>query len=181
MMYIPIILGTAREGRQTEKVANFMLQETQKLEGVETEILDVRDFRIPATDNPGLSEPEKRLAGYVLRADGFIWVVPEYNHAYPGELKMMLDMLYKEYRGRAVGICGVSGGGLGGVRMVESLRLLAINFHMVPIGEAVYFSNVQDLFDEQGNMTDESYKDRVKPFFEELLWYAAALKQAREQ
>jgi len=29
-MYLPIILGTAREGRQSEKVARFMLQELKK-------------------------------------------------------------------------------------------------------------------------------------------------------
>ncbi|PCH46445.1 MAG: NADPH-dependent FMN reductase, partial [Hyphomicrobiales bacterium] len=73
---------------------------------METEILDVRDYRLPATDNSGSSETAKRFAEHVLRADGFIMVVPEYNHTYPGELKMMLDLLYKEYRGRAVGICG---------------------------------------------------------------------------
>lgn len=29
-LYIPIILGTAREGRHSEKVAKFMLKETLK-------------------------------------------------------------------------------------------------------------------------------------------------------
>jgi len=90
-MYIPIILGTARDGRQSEKVANFVLQEFKKREGIETEILDVRDYRLPATDNSGSSETAKRLAEHVLRADGFIMVVPEYNHTYPGELKFHLS------------------------------------------------------------------------------------------
>ena len=180
-MYIPIILGTGREGRRSEHAANFMLQEAQKLDGVETELIDVRDFRIPSTDNSGNSEQSKRFAEIATRADGFVIVAPEYDHGYPGELKMMLDMLYKEFNRKPVGICGVSAGGAGGIRTVEQLRSVAIEFQMVPIREAIYFSTIQNLFDENGNITDESYRQRVQKFFDELLWYAKALKQAREQ
>ena len=178
LMYIPIILGTAREGRRSEKAANFVLVELQKQEGVETEILDVRDFRIKATGESG--EQEEVFRKKATKADGFVIVAPEYNHGYAGELKMMLDMLYDEYHRKPVGICGVAGGGMGGVRMVEQLRLVAIELHMVPIQNAVYFSNAGKLFDEQGNITDDSYAERMQNFFEELLWYAKALKTARE-
>jgi NAD(P)H-dependent FMN reductase len=181
MIYIPIILGTAREERRSEKAANFVFQEFQKQKGVETEIIDVRDYRIVATDDSVEQEPAKRFAEKVIRADGFIIVAPEYNHGYSGELKMMLDMLYKEYNRKPVAICGVAGGGMGGVRMVEQLRLVAIEFQMVPISKAVYFSNAGKLFNEQGKITDDSYSERLQKMFEELLWYAAALKQAREQ
>ena len=92
---------------------------------------------------------------------------------------MMLDMLYEEYNRKPVGICGVASGSMGGVRMVEQLRLVAIEFQMVPIRKAVYFSNAGKLFDEQGDIADESYHERMKAFFEELLWYAKALKTAR--
>jgi NAD(P)H-dependent FMN reductase len=170
-MFIPIILGTAREGRKSEKAARYMLRETQKLEGVETEILDVRDFP---------KETSKAFAENMARADALIIVAPEYNHSYPGELKTMLDMAYKEYHRKPIGICGVSMGGLGGARMVEQLRLVTIEFHMVPIREALYFSGIGKLFAEDGFITDESYADRVKAFHEELLWYAKALKHARE-
>jgi NAD(P)H-dependent FMN reductase len=180
-MYIPIILGTAREGRQSEKVAHYMLQETQKLEGVETELLDVRDYRTEATTRDADNRTVAKFSEKAAKADAFILISPEYNHGYPGELKMMLDMLYEEYHRKPVGICGVSMGGLGGVRAVEQLRLVAIEFHMVPIQNAIYFSNAGKLFDEQGNATDPAFGDRTKGFFEELLWYTKALKTAREQ
>lgn len=179
-MYIPIILGTARKGRQSEKVANYIESRVLKTD-IETKIIDVRDYRLEATDNTGEPEVAKKWKKIVIKADGFILVAPEYNHAYPGELKMMLDMLYTEYKRKPIGICGVSGGGLGGVRAVEQLRLLAVNFGMVPLQEALYFSIVQDLFDEQGAIKDSSYDERVKKFLDELLWYAKALKAAKEQ
>ncbi|MBN2014156.1 MAG: NAD(P)H-dependent oxidoreductase [Candidatus Altiarchaeota archaeon] len=179
-MYIPVVLGTARVGRQSEKVAEFMRRQVLKA-GLHTEILDVRDYRIQATDNSETLIQAQRLSEKISGADALVIVSPEYNHGFPGELKMMLDMLYEQYFNKPVGICGVSAGGLGGARAVEQLRLVCIELHMVPIREAIYFSMVQDLFGEEGGIVDKSYSKRVKAFLDELIWYAGALKAAREK
>jgi len=179
-MYIPVILGTARIGRQSEKVANFILEETKKA-GFETELIDVRDLRTDATDNTQASSQAKKLSPKIEKADALIIVSPEYNHGYPGELKMMMDLLYQQYARKPVGFCGVSAGGLGGARAVEQLRQVVIELHMVPIREALYFPVVQNLFDEKSTMKDPgAYKDRVKSFLDELARYANALKPARK-
>ena len=178
-MFIPVILGTARAGRQSEKVANYILKET-KSAGFESELIDVRDYRIDATDNTQTSPQAKKLSQKMEKADAFIIVTPEYNHGYPGELKMMMDMLYDQYARKPVGFCGVSAGGLGGARVVEQLRQVVAELHMVSIREALYFPAVQNLFDEKGAIKDGSYKGRVKSFLDELSWYANALKTARK-
>lgn len=179
-MYIPVILGTARAGRQSEKVAGFILEEV-KAAGYETEMIDVRDYRIEATDKTQTQPQAKKLSPEMDKADAFIIVSPEYNHGYPGELKMMLDLLYGQYAKKPVGFCGVSSGPLGGARMVEQLRQVIVELHMVPIREALYFPFVQDLFDDKGKMKDPgSYKDRIKKFLDELSWYASALKASRK-
>jgi NAD(P)H-dependent FMN reductase len=144
--------------------------------GVESEVLDVRDYRVKATDSTGESAQAKKMAEKINKADALIIVSPEYNHGYPGELKMMLDLLYKEYAQKPVGFCGVSIGGLGGARMVEQLRQVVIELHMVPIREAIYFSIVQNLFDESGKIKDESYHNRVQAFLSELTMYSKKLK-----
>jgi len=169
-MYIPIILGTARKGRQSEKVSNFILEEISKNK-IESEILDVRDYRIEATDNTGKLPQAQKLSEKINKSDALIVVSPEYNHGYPGELKMMLDMLFKEYAHKPVGFCGVSAGGLGGARVVEQLRLISIQYGMVPIQGAMYFSTVQNLFDENGKIKDESYHNKVQVFLNELISY----------
>ena len=178
-MYIPVILATAREGRQSEKAAKYVLQETQKA-GLESEIIDVRDYRIAASDNTQTLSEAKKLAEKIKAADALIIVSPEYNHGYPGELKMMLDLLYQQYAKKPVGFCGVSRGSLGGARVVEQLRQVAAELHMVSIREAVYFPGINDLFDVNGEIKDKSYDDRVKTFLDELMWYANALKRARK-
>jgi NAD(P)H-dependent FMN reductase len=178
-MFIPVILGTARTGRESEKVANFIFDEVKK-SGFETELIDVRDFRIDATGWPGQSQQAKKLLPIIEKADALIIVSPEYNHGYPGELKMMLDLLYNPFFGKPVGFCGVSAGGLGGARAVEQLRQVSVELHMMPIREALYFPTVKDLFDGTGKIKDPgAYKDRLAKFFEELSRYAKALKSAR--
>jgi NAD(P)H-dependent FMN reductase len=178
-MYIPIILGTAREGRESEKVARFMLEKALEF-GLNSEIIDVRDYRLPATDNTKTSAVAIRLRDLVLRADGLVIVSPEYNHGYPGELKMMLDMLYEEYFGKPVGICGVSSGVFGGARMIEHLIATCVRFHMLPTGEVLYFPRVQDLFDESGAMKKETYHRRADKFLAVLAEYAEALRRGKD-
>jgi NAD(P)H-dependent FMN reductase len=179
-MFIPVILGTARAGRQSEKAARFVLQKALEA-GLESEIIDVRDYRLQATDNSKESPEAKKLAEKVLRSDGLIIVSPEYNHGYPGELKMMLDMLFSEFAHKPVGICGVSSGPWGGVRMVEQLREVCLAFHMVPTGEAVHFPKIQELFDDQGQLLGKSQHGQAGRLLREMIFYAGALKAPREQ
>lgn len=179
-MNIAVILGTARIGRESEKVAKFVLEETKKY-GFETAFVDVRDYRIAATDKTKMPPQAQALKPIIEKADGFIIVSPEYNHGYPGELKMMMDMLYEEWAKKPVGFAGVSSGVLGGARMVEQIRQVIAELHMVDIREALYFPLVKTLFDEKGIIKDPTpYKERIKAFLDELNFYAAALKAARK-
>ncbi len=175
-LFVPVILGTAREGRRSEAAAKFMVEQVKKA-GLETELIDVREHLRTATG--GDFAGQKEVGEKMKKADGYVIVSPEYNHAYPGELKLFLDAFYQEYARKPVGICGVSAGPNGGVRAVEQLRLVFIEFHAVPIREAVYFRNVQDLFDEQGVIKDASYEKQVETFLNELVWFANALRVAR--
>jgi hypothetical protein len=50
-LYITIILGTARQGRQSEHVANFfLLSEMKKRPEIETEVIDVRQLKMRLDD-----------------------------------------------------------------------------------------------------------------------------------
>jgi NAD(P)H-dependent FMN reductase len=177
---IPIILGTARDGRESIKVAKYIKSEIKNK--VQTEIIDVKDYdessTIPAwIDNPKIEDFSKKIDN----SDGIILVCPEYNHGYPGEFKIFFDGLYKEYNRKPIGIIGVSSGGIAGARVVEMLRQVVIAAEMVPIKNALYFPNVSDKFDEKGNIIDqEEYKERIEGFMSELKWFAQVLKEGRE-
>ena len=172
-MQISIILGTARKGRQSEKVAKYLLKKV-KNNGFESEIIDVRDYRLEATDNTQETEKAKKFGLKIENSDAIIIVSPEYNHSYPGELKMMLDMIYNQYKGKPAGLCGVSSGDFGGARAVEHLKPIIVNFGMIVIKEVLYFPNVEELFDENSNISEDSeetYEKRVKKFLDMLTNY----------
>jgi NAD(P)H-dependent FMN reductase len=165
-IFVPIILGTARDGRESEKVSNFVLGETKKY-GFETELIDVKNFTSLSTWSKK-NELVSKLSDTIKRANGLIIVAPEYNHGYPGELKIFLDNFYQEYFYKPLGICGVSAGNLGGARMVEQLRQVSIELHMIPIRDAVYFSSVKNLFDEKENIKDVSYGEKINAMLKEM-------------
>lgn len=179
-LFIPVVLGTARKDRVSDKAANFIKEQIEEY-GSETELVDVREVMMEATIPAWVDdEVTTNWRGIAKRMDGLVIVTPEYNHGYPGELKLLIDMAYKEYQHKPVAICGVSAGGLGGARVVENLIPVMIELQMVPIRNVVYFSNIKELFKESGEITDETYKERVTTMLDNLMWYAKALKAARK-
>ncbi|MEX2008120.1 MAG: NADPH-dependent FMN reductase [Candidatus Spechtbacterales bacterium] len=178
-MYIPLILGTGRQGRASENAARYVFERIKQYGAFESELIDARDFQRCITQNPKDQDMVDALREKMQRADGYLIVSPEYNHGYPGELKLLLDEFYDEYEKKPVGIMGASDGGMGGVRMVEQLRLVAITLKLVPIQPAVYFSNVDKLFNENGTIKDDSFDKRVDGLLKELTWYADVLARAR--
>ena len=178
-LFIPVILGTARQGRQTENVARFVLEQAKKRADVETELIDVRELPMKF-DDAGEQMKDPKFSAAVERCDGLIIVTPEYNHGYPGLLKHALDMNLKEYIHKAVGICGVSAGPIGGARVIENLLPVMRELGLVTIFWDVNFGNVQTIFDEQGNLLDRNYVQRVDKFLNELIWMARVLRHGRE-
>lgn len=178
-LFIPIILGTPRQGRLSEHVARFVQGEISKRDGIETTLIDIRTLAFPMTD-AGEAIKDAQCSAAMMRADALILVVPEYNHGYPGLLKHVLDTNLKEYIHKAVGICGVSAGGFGGTRVIENLLPVMRELGLVTIFWDGNFSNVRNLFDSAGQLLDPAYLKRTDKFLKELVWMAKVLRYGRE-
>jgi NAD(P)H-dependent FMN reductase len=179
-LFIPVILGTVRKGRASENVAKFVFGEVKKRDRVETELIDLRDLNLPV-DDAGEQIKDAKFSATIERADGIIIVTPEYNHGYPGMLKHVLDSNLKEYVHKAVGICGVSAGGFGGVRVIENLLPVLRELGLVTIFWDGNFSDAQKLFDETGNILDRAtHEKRMDKFLGELIWMSKTLRYGRE-
>lgn len=171
-LYIPLLLGTPRQGRQSEHVARFLLSEMEKRPEIETEIIDVRALQMSNQDTgTDAADPA---------CDGMVIVTPEYNHGYPGPLKQALDMCLEEYNHKAVGLVGVSAGTFGGARVIENLLSVVRELGLVVTGVDVNFSNVRSVFHEHGGLAEERYVGRVAKFLNELVWMTRALRHGRE-
>src|SRR5207249_8060955 len=167
-VFLPIIIGTPRQGRLTEPAANFVFGEVSKRRDIETELIDIRKIPI-RMDDAGEALKDSQFCATVKRADGLIIVAPEYNHSFPGLLKHVLDTNLEEYIHKAVGICGVSAGPFGGARMIQSLLPVLRELGLVTIFSDVYFGSAGRLFDSAtGEMKDSAYAGRVDKFLSEL-------------
>ena len=178
-LFIPVILGTTRQGRMSEHVARLVFAELGKRGGVETELIDIRELGF-TTEDAGEAIKDAKFSETCMRADAFVLVVPEYNHGYPGMLKHALDTNLKEYIHKAVGICGVSAGPFGGARVVENLLPVMRELGLVTIFWDGNFSAVHKAFDASGGLTETAYVRRLDKFFKELIWMARVLRHGRE-
>ena len=178
-LFIPVILGTTRKGRTSENVARFVFEEVKRREGVETELIDLRDLKF-TSDDAGESIKDATFSKTVERADGLVLVVPEYNHGYPGLLKHALDTNLKEYIHKAVGVCGVSAGVFGGTRMIENLLPVLRELGLVTIFWDGNFASAHKIFHESGELLDLAYVKRIDQFLKELIWMSKVLRYGRE-
>ena len=191
-LHVKIILGSTRQNRFSDKPGSWILGEARKKEGIDAELLDLRDYPLPFYNEPMSpsmvkdgaypNEIVRKWAGKIREADAFIIIAPEYNHGISGVLKNALDSIYAEWNNKPVGF--VAYGTVGGARSVEHLRGIAVELQMAPIRNAVHIPQHWNLLDEKGNLKDgalDSFQRAADAMLDQLIWWAYALKTAREK
>ena len=178
-LFIPVILGTTRQGRMSAHAAALITRELGRRSGLETELIDIAQLPLP-TDDAGEAIKNASFSQKMERADALVVVSPEYNHGCPGLLKHVLDSCLKEYVHKAVGIAAVSAGPFGGVRVIQNLIPVMRELGLVTILWDVNFSSVQKVFSADGALLDESFVRRIDKFLKELIWMARTLRHGRE-
>ena len=174
-----IILGTPRQGRVSEQVAQH-LKSLLVARGAHVNFVDVRTFDFPHDDYGGaLKNKFPEYTNIVLKTDAFFIVSPEYNHGYPGSLKMVLDLLLPEYRHKAVGVIGVSSGQWGGVRMVENLLPVLRELGLVAARTTLNVPNGDTAFTPEGTPVDPKFDERANKLIDDVFWLANALRWGR--
>ena len=186
MYYIPVILGSIRRNRESVKVARFVSNSLAAQPGVTTELIDLKKLDLPMMEERlrFRSDPPSRVSDFsaqIDRADSIVIVTPEYNSGYPGVLKNALDDLKDEYRRKPFGIITVSAAWSGGILCLASLRQVILHLGGVPIPATLPISKVQEVFDDEGNPRDQQFHQRIKMFFDELLWFTEALAAQRKK
>lgn len=189
-LYVKVIAGSTREGRFSDKAAAWIAGEIKKQEGVEVEVIDLRDYDMPFFNEPVSpsfkQEPYKneavaRFTSKIAEGDAFVIVTPEYNHGTSGVLKNAIDWVYQEWNNKPVSF--VSYGSVGGSRAVEQLRLTAIELQMAPIRTAVHIPGEQYfsvLFGKADvNELFSSLSKNAEAMIIQLIWWTRVLKNAR--
>jgi NAD(P)H-dependent FMN reductase len=184
MIRIAVVAGSTRPGRRSRQVADWVLDRATSREGAEFVLLDLVDYNLPLLDEPMppslgnyQHEHTRAWANVISRFDGFIFVTAEYNHSVPGVLKNAIDFLYAEWNNKAVGF--VSYGSAGGVRAVESLRLIVGELQMADVRAQVALPFATDFKDFTTFAPSDTAEENLGPLLEQLISWATALKTIR--
>lgn len=186
MLYIPVMLGSIRRNRESAKVADFAVNWLRRLEGVCTELVDLKELNLPMMEERlrfrDDAPPSVVLfSSKIRKADSILIVTPEYNGGYPGVLKNALEYLKDEYRHKAFGIITVSAVETAGILCLVSLRQVVLQMGGLPIPASLMVAHVKESFDGDGKSLNPAFAKRTKTFFDELLWFTEALAAHRKK
>ena len=189
---IAVIIGSTRKTRFADKPAAWLMEEVNKRDDMDFELVDLRDYDLPFFDEmasnlwmPSADPKAVAWQNKVGEFDGYIVLTAEYNHSIPGVLKNALDQAYKEWNHKPMAAVGY--GGVGAARAIEHLRGIAVELMMVPLRNAVHlgggeFFKISPL-GQNGPMSevDALLRPSLNAMLDELAWWADATKAARER
>jgi NAD(P)H-dependent FMN reductase len=188
---IQIIVGSTRPDRFADKPVAWLVDRLSGRDEFELDVVDLRDYPLPLFNlsmSPARSlreypnEDVAKLGRRFDSADGYITVTSEYNHGYPASLKNALDYVFPEFNKKPMTFVGY--GNAGGARAIEQLRLVSVEFEMAPLRRAVHiFPDVMIPAMRAEEFTPalfESLDERLEMMISEMVWWAHALKAARD-
>lgn len=193
-MKLAIIVGTTRQGRKTLQQAKWVFKTAQAMEGVEAELVDLKDYPMPFFDEPVSPRynPDREIDPAAVpwlkkleEFDAYVFVTAEYNHSIAGVLKNALDYVTWEIQRKPVQV--VSHGSAGGARAATDLKEILSESKAVPLPtySPLAMAGMSDLIDEEGNLSETA---KAKPYgpqtaldamLADLQWYSDALATAR--
>lgn len=184
MIKIAIITGSTRPGRKSEAVARWVLDFAKRRNDAEYELVDIASYELPLLDEPippsqgNYSHAHtKRWAAKIAAFDAFVFVTPEYNHGPSGALKNAIDYLFQEWNNKAAGF--VSYGSMGGVRAVESLRLVMGEIMVADVRQQVMLSLFTDFENFTTFKPDPRHSESVNKMLDQVVAWGGALRALR--
>lgn len=193
-MKLAIIIGSTRENRKTSNQAKWAAKTAEKMEDVDVEILDLRDYPMPFFNEPisPRYNPNRTIDPVVqpwlkklTEFDAYIFVTAEYNHSIPAVLKNALDYVTFEFVHKPAAV--LSHGAAGGARAMTDLKeiLSESKAVVIPVGPAMAIVGMSDIIDEDGVLSAEALANPYGPqggleeVLKDLKWYSDALAAAR--
>jgi chromate reductase len=181
---IAVLVGSLRKESLNRKTAKTLIElapASLRLEIVEIGALALFDEDLEHDVPAAWKAFRERIA----RAEGVLFVTPEYNRGVPGVLKNAIDVASRPYGqnrfdGKPGGVVSVSPGAIGGFGANHHLRqsLVFLNVPVLQQPEA-YVGGAGKLFDESGRMTSESTREFLGKFIEAYAAWVEKVAPAR--
>jgi chromate reductase len=151
---------------------------------VDLEIFDLEG--IPPFNQDLEKQPPEKVKEFkakIRAADAILIATPEYNYSMPGVLKNAIDNASRPYgdnafNGKPVAIMGASIGMLGTARAQYHLRQSLVFLNMYPLNQPeVMVPFAQEKIDQNGLLTDQKTREKIKELLEALVMWTRKLKK----
>lgn len=193
-MKLAVIIGATREGRKTAQQAKWAYNTAINTEGIEAELVDLRDYPMPFFDEPlsprfnpnrTVDPIAQKWLKKLTEFDAYLFVTPEYNHSITGVLKNALDYVTFEFVHKPAAV--ISHGAQGGARAMTDLKEILSESKAVPIPipSPLAIVRMSEIIDEDGELAAEAKTNPYGPqsglenLLADLKWYSDALSAAR--
>jgi len=177
---ITIISGTNRKGSATLAFAKYYYETLKSKTTEEVKLLSLADLPAdichidmyaPAGQSKGLAKLQDE---YMLPANKFVVLSPEYNGSFPGVLKLFLDACsIREYKanfvGKTVALVGISSGRAGNLRGLDHLSSVFNHVGTRVLPNKLPISNIKALLSEDNELVDEGTKEAIGKQIEAML------------
>lgn len=168
---IGIVVGSIRKEAFTKKIGEFLVANAPA--GYCFDFIEIADLPIYNQDYDDANEPANYapFREKVRSMNGIIFVTPEHNRSVPAALKNALDVGSRPYgknvwNGKPALIISSSISGISGFGANHHLRQMLAFLNMPTVQQPeVYLANVQDYFDDSGNLV----KDDTAQFLRKVL------------
>jgi len=183
-MRVAIIIGSIREGRQSQKAAYF-LQKKLAARLIDTDIIDLAEYPLPFMEERISLDPNPPVNALLIseklkNADAIILVTPEYQGSFTGVLKNALDYFLPEFLKKVVGVATTAGGRMGGINASVQLQHVILSMGAYALPQKLIVSEIQNAFDEEYNPKHELLAKQGEKFIEEFVWFAQAIVNAKQ-
>jgi chromate reductase len=167
---IAVIVGSLREGSFSRKTALALAALAD--DGLKLELVGIGDLPLYNQDLDPDSPPAPWVAfrERVRRAEGVLFVTPEYNRSIPGVLKNAIDVGSRPYGSsvwerKPAAVVSVTPGSLGAFGANHHLRQSCVFLDMPMMQQPeAYLSGAGDFFAEDGSIKDPSLRKLLTRF-----------------
>jgi len=158
--------------------------------GGEVTLVELLDYPLPLMNQDleqeeGLPQAAKKLKALFLSHDALLISSPEYNSSITPLTKNVIDWVSRPepgeprlaaYQGKVAALLAASPGALGGLRGLVHLRSILSNIGVVVLPVQFALSQVNEAFDADGSLKDESQREKVASIARGLVEFVAKLK-----
>lgn len=168
---VAVLVGSLRKDSYNRKMANALCR--MAAQSLACEIVEIRDLPLYNQDDEANPPPASvAFKARIEKAQGVLFVTPEYNRSVPGVLKNAIDVASRPYgksawNGKPCAIVSVSPGAIGGFGANHALRqsLVFLNMPALQQPEA-YIGGAAELFDAHGNFAKDATREFMKKFLD---------------